>query len=143
MSQHRRSTDNFHFSRAIQKYGWDNFAVDVIFEHDDVEFTMNVMEPYFIKWYDTYENGYNLSEGGEGSLGIKHTEETKRKISEAHKGNQYNLGRKLSEDHKRKLSEAATGRTSPNKGKPMSEEQKRKISEACKARWAKKRAQNS
>ena len=80
----------------------------------------------------------------------KHTEETKKKISESLKG------RKLSEEHKRKLSKALKGihrseetrkkmseRQKGNKncnwGKHLSEEHKRKISEAQKGsksyRW--------
>jgi hypothetical protein len=54
------------FHRAIRKYGWDNFAVDIIFEHDDADFTLKVMEPHFIAWYDTFGPGYNMTKGGEG-----------------------------------------------------------------------------
>ena len=68
------------------------------------------------------------NKGKKGKKGKKHSEESKRKIGEAMKGNQYgfgNKGKKLSEEHKRKLSEA-------NKGKKLSEETKRKIGEAMK-----------
>ena len=54
-------------------------------------------------------------------LGKEHSEESKRKTSEALKG------KKLSEEHKRKISEA-------KRGKPKSEETKRKISEAQKGK---------
>lgn len=46
-------------------------------------------------------------------LGRHHTEEAKRKNSEAHKGKKYHLGYKHSEETKRKMSEA-------KKGKPLS-----------------------
>lgn len=60
--------------------------------------------------------------------GFKHTEETKKKISEANKGktvseerrrklSKASQGRKLSEDAKRKISEARKGKTPWNKGK--------------------------
>lgn len=62
------------------------------------------------------------------------SEETKRKMSEAHKN--------MSEETKRKMSEFRKGKPSPNKGKRMSEEQKRKMSEARKADWAKRKLQN-
>ncbi len=64
---------------------------------------------------------YNMTDGGEGSSGRIHSEETKKKLSEAH------TGKTLSEEHKRKLSEVL-------KGKTLSEETKRKISEAHKGK---------
>jgi len=62
--------------------------------------------------------------------GKQHTEETKKKISEANKGKPgYFKGKHLSDETKRKLSEAHLGKTSWNKGKHLSEETKRKLSE--------------
>jgi len=70
------------------------------------------------------------------------SEETKRKMSEARKGNSWNKGKPgpnrgktFSEEHKRKLSEAKKGKPTWNKGKKMSEESKHKMSEARKAYW--------
>ena len=63
---------------------------------------------------------------GEAHKGKKHSDETKRKISEALKGKPtWSKGKKLSEEHKRKLSET-------HKGHKVSEETKKKISEAHK-----------
>ena len=63
------------------------------------------------------------------------TDETRRKLSESHKG------RTLSEEHRRKLSEAIKGKTSPRKGVTLSEETRKKMSDAAKRRWAKKRGE--
>lgn len=63
-----------HFHRALLLYGED--AWDSIILHDDIK-TMNEayeLEKYYIKKYNTFENGYNLSEGGEGNSGLKLTE---------------------------------------------------------------------
>ena len=111
---------------------------------------MNSDEQYYIEFFDTlYPNGYNLTEGGNGGLLC---EETKHKISEAHKGKPSpNKGKTMSEEQKKKMSESQKGkhhseetkkkmsisrkgRTSPNKGKTMSEETKKKISESIKGR---------
>lgn len=59
--------------------------------------------------------------------GIFLSEETKKKMSEAKKGNQWNKGKCLSEETKKKISEA-------HKGKVISNETKRKISEVKKGK---------
>jgi len=61
-------------------------------------------------------------------LGKKLSEETKRKIGDAHKD------KKLSEETKRKISEARKGEKNPNYGKKHSEETKRKMSESQKSK---------
>ena len=60
----------------------------------------------------------NMTNGGEGCSGYKHSDEAKIKISEA------NSGRKWSDDSKKKLSEKCKGR----KPIPISEEAKKKLS---------------
>jgi len=79
----------------------------------------------------------NLTDGGEGASGAIRTKETKRKLSDAKKGEKNprfgkpslnsgkpgpNKGRPLSEEHRLKISKG-------NTGKKMSEEARRKISE--------------
>jgi hypothetical protein len=52
-------------------------------------------------------HGYNQTEGGEGTIGYRHTSAAKAKLSVARKG------KKLSEETKRKISEAGEGRQHP------------------------------
>lgn len=52
-------------SRAIRKYGKDNFQVTIL-KNDIPKVKLNYYEEYYIKLYDTYQNGYNSSMGGEG-----------------------------------------------------------------------------
>ena len=89
----------------------------------------------FISWYGRVDSGNgilrNLTDGGEGSSGLILSEEHKRKISEANKGQ--GLGKKIhSEESKRKIGEASKGRI--YKGRIPSEEHKRKNSEAHKGK---------
>lgn len=79
------------FHKAIRKHGWDNFTWEVIYQSKDGDHTLNVMESYFISLYCSHvfspnSNGYNMATGGGGTLGMVHTEATKRKISNSKKG---------------------------------------------------------
>ena len=81
-SCHRTKRKNTQISLAIQKYGKDNFSFEVIYSSKDKDHTLNVMERYFIEQYNSYHKGYNGSFGGEANrLGMKNSEESKRKIS--------------------------------------------------------------
>lgn len=87
------------------------------------------------KWYELTSEEYeeariafvNSVSGENHPMFGKHLSvETKRKISEAHKGQRH------SEEARRKMSEAHKGENNHNYGKPMSNEQKRKLSELFK-----------
>ena len=97
---------------AIRKYGTENFEVYPIIEHSDKEFVFNTLEPYFIEFFHAHgsKGGYNMTTGGDGWLGMKHSQETKDKISKA------NTGKKRSDEVKRKLSESQKGKKAWNKG---------------------------
>lgn len=132
--------NNQHFFRAINKYGWDNIKHEVIFD-DLTESEAKELEQYMIQWYNTANRdyGYNISLGGEGCNGIcgenhywygkHHSEETKKKISEA------NFGKQRTEEWKQKHSELMRGENHPNYGNCHSEETKQKISEAMKGKY--------
>jgi group I intron endonuclease len=61
---------NTKFYAAIRKYGIKNFVFEIIYQSKDKKHCHNVMENYFIKEYDSIQNGYNQTEGGLGVLGI-------------------------------------------------------------------------
>ena len=94
-------------------------------------------EKFWINHYDTYRsNGYNLTKGGDkGNKGYNFTEKQKKKLSKNHKDvsgkNNPRYGVTLSEETKRKISEANKG----NKywlGKKHSQKTKDKISKKMK-----------
>ena len=129
-----------HFYSAIQKYGWDNFEHNILFENLTKEQAC-LKEQELIKQFNSMDRefGYNSTSGGEiftlnedakkkisismlgntNSAGYQCSEEKKEKISKAQKG------RKLTEQHREKLSIAAAQRKTP-----CSEEKKKQLSQS-------------
>lgn len=58
---------NYLIHQSIRKYGWENFSIKTLYESWDGEHTLKEMEPYFVKEYNSFGNGYNMTPGGEGS----------------------------------------------------------------------------
>ena len=111
--------------RAVKKYGKENFKKEILFIFDN-ENEMNSKEKELVtEDFIKCSNNYNSAIGGEGGSlfkGKKHTEETKRKLSEISKK------RVASEETRKKISEA-------NKKRIVSEETKQKLSEKSKIRF--------
>lgn len=117
------------FYNAIKKYGWDNFE-HIVIEDNLTEKEAKLTEIKLIAKYKTncrkYKNppyGYNMTDGGDGTLGKKHSEEAKKKISAAA------TGRKASKETKIKLSKMRQGENNSFYGKHHSEETKRILSD--------------
>lgn len=118
-SVHRNQAKNpkDYFHRAIRKYGFENFKYEIIFrtkskDTDKLKYLLDTMEKYFIKKYDSTNPsiGYNLTIGGEGTVGYHHTKESKQKMSLSHIGlDNHQLGRHHSVDSKRKISSSKMG----------------------------------
>lgn len=63
---------NSQFHQAIRKYGLENFDFEVIAELSPEEYTrdfLNELEKYYIKYYNSFNNGYNATEGGDDKIG--------------------------------------------------------------------------
>ena len=91
---------------AIRKYGPDNFEI-ILLEKDIPDDIAGEKERYYIDLYKTfyeYKIGYNMTRGGGGVVDYRHTEETKRKISNTLKGH------KFPESRNNKIKEAMIGR---------------------------------
>lgn len=122
---------NTAISKAIQKYGKENFKFEVILQGLDRDHVLE-METYFIKEYNTFgKNGYNLTTGGEH---YEFSEETKEKMRKPKseetkiKMSKFQKGKKLSKETKYKLS-------LKNKGKLLSENTKLKMSKFQKGKF--------
>ena len=132
---HLSGHGNLIISRAVKKYGSEVFTYEILKSNIFPELLPDFEIAYIKKHKTIVPLGYNLTLGGEGTLGFKHSDESKQKMSESHKGRPApNKGKKHSEEARRKMSEANKGRTPPNKGKKHSEETKRKIGEANKGK---------
>ena len=88
--QHERSirykhTKNNVFARALAKYGAENFVWEII-DTASTNIELNKKEAYWIESLNTLAEGgwgYNIKKGGDNH---KHSERTKKLISEAQKG---------------------------------------------------------
>lgn len=100
--------------RSMAKYGEDNFTLEII-DFADTYDELKEKEKYWIREYDSMnrEKGYNLTEGGDGTFGKIHSEETKDKIR------QKAIGRKASEETKKKMSESRKGKCSDKQKKHL------------------------
>lgn len=116
--------------------------------HDVLEDELSNWEKFWIATENTFRDGLNLTEGGDGFLsghrnpmygksppnkGTKASPELRQKLSLAHKG------LKLSEEQKKKQSEVMKGKNTWMKGKKMSIESSEKKRLAMKEFWRKKK----
>ncbi len=117
---------NKYWQSIVNKHGYVSVIYER-FENDIDAFKREIELIALLK--DLGHELVNMTEGGEGAasgnknlLGHKHSEETKKKISESSKG------RKHSEETKRKIAEA-------NAKRIWSDESKLKAAESAKNRW--------
>jgi len=117
---------------AIQKYGKENFTKEIIENHIENFDTLKVREIYWIEYFKSYASydNYNLTLGGDGSLGLSPTKFTKNKISKTLKGyihsketkekmSNSGKGRQFSEETKDKLSKSNKGQKDQKKQKKI------------------------
>jgi group I intron endonuclease len=120
------------------KHGFENHLFDVL-EYCDVE-ALSEREVFYINKYESFSNkdiGLNLTVGGEGSRGFKHSEASKKIISEKALVRKRNCsgvkngfyGKKHTIEFTAKIKERATGKNNPRYGVKLSEETKQKIRE--------------
>lgn len=112
-------TDHFHNALKVrpETFEWSVLESGLSFEQAKIQ------EMFWIKHYDSFTNGYNNTEGGDGTQGLygeknhfygkHHTEESKRKISQNHdyshmrgEGNP-NYGREYTAEERAQLSAQA------------------------------------
>jgi group I intron endonuclease len=117
-----RLLDNRYISKSINKYGHNNFSLFILEIVEDNNFILN-REQYYI---DLYKPIYNILQKAGNSLGYKHTELSKLKISISNKG------KKVSPETREFLSNLFKGENNPMYGKKHTEEVKQKLRESRK-----------
>lgn len=140
-------------AKSIQKHGEEAFEIKQIASSITGIDGLKAMEVVLINQYNTFvPNGYNLTKGGDGVFGFKHSkescerqsvsrknkkhsEETKQKMSEVRLGEKNHFfGRSHSEETKAKIALAKKNKPGPWRGKKRDEETGRKISLARKGK---------
>lgn len=111
-----KNKDNRPFYNAIRKYGHDCWKVDLL-EQVSTKGLAKAKEIEYIDYYRTYEIGYNATRGGDGNNGIQMSDESNRARSIALKDKPKNYdrmaGKKHTEESKKKISEAHVGMKKP------------------------------
>ena len=65
-------TYNGHFYRALRKYGIENFEYEILYSDKFIDSTtLNELEIYYIKLYNSFNDGYNMNLGGQYTSGPK------------------------------------------------------------------------
>ena len=123
--------------KAMRKYGFNSFEIELIDNSASNYEELLKKEIFYINKFNTFiPNGYNMTIGGEGTVGRKHTIEARKKISIKRIGFKYTEeqkemfrakgkeiayweGKKMPKEARKKMSEA-------KKGKKLSEETKNK-----------------
>ena len=131
-SKHKTKISNTIISRAIQKYGHDNFIFEVL-EYCDIEYLISKEQYYLDLLIPFGNNGYNIlkdSRNG-GWFGSTHSDVTKRKMSDKKRGcipwNKNDV-QKCNIETRKLMSKNRIGEGNPFYGKSHSVESKNKIS---------------
>lgn len=141
---------NAKLQRAFNKYGEDAFEWSILEFVNDASLLIEIEQ----RFIDSLLPAYNICKTAGSRLGMAHTEESKKKMSDARKGQKNgphseetkskigaaHKGRTFSEETKRKISDARKGwRCSEEhkqkiRGRKATDEQRRKMSEARKGK---------
>lgn len=92
-------------SRAIKKYGWENVTHEIIADGIQQE-EAERLEIYYINKHKSNQRkyGYNIESGGKCAKGHKLSVETRKRMSEARKGDKnHNYGKHLTEETRKNL----------------------------------------
>lgn len=121
--------------KAIRKHGEHSFVMSLLSTCSS-EKEACVAERYWVSYFNSNDcsYGYNMTAGGEGSLNLQVSVETRKKMSVSHSGKIF------TEEHKRRLSESNIGKhdhkgsNHPSWGKRLSQSERKIMSDALKGK---------
>lgn len=117
------------FAKAIQKYGWEYFEHKVLFE-GLTKLEADMIEKDLIFYYKKNDKSYNITDGGEGFVGVKRSPEIIKKIADKQRGKS-RPGHPVSEETRRKIAEKLKGNIN-GKGRKLTQKEKEVIRNSCK-----------
>lgn len=130
MNQHKVSSkrSNCAFYRAIRKYGFNSFIYEILYKTKEsnsvqaIKRVLDCLEKAYIKYFNSFKNGYNCTDGGGGILGFKPNNQTRLKMSICKIGSKNHFyGKVHTNEAKLKIAESKLGNKSPYFGKPLPE----------------------
>lgn len=138
-----KRTHNEHLKRSIQKYGIENFEIDEEFDIAYSKEELDKLEDMYIKIYNCCDENYGYNNKFGGANG-RFSEQTKQKLKEnsPHLSGENHpfYGKHHTEEAKRRISEAnkenMKGERNPNYGKHLSKEAKENLREKLKGKNA-------
>lgn len=149
--EHLKDINNgSYFHRVMKKYGINNFKLETLCECNNFE-ELKEAEKFYIKKFNSFanankSNGYNLTMGGEGTIGFNHSDKTRLGLSvakiEFYKHNIHPaFGVNKTEENKEKQRKIMSdgrydGEKNPYYGKKHSKEIRSVMSEKAKTRCA-------
>lgn len=82
ISQHKTNskTKQSKLYSSMRKHGLENFSYEIIYQSKDEKHCLIEMEPYFITENDSFNSGYNMTSGGDGTRNYSHSHEAREKI---------------------------------------------------------------
>lgn len=136
---HKSINGRFHnrldvFMNVVKEFDNRRNALDYQYELQTYYGLETDIEKRKFEWTDVSKQKIStIHKNNKHFLGHKHTNETKKKLSEASKGSNNKMyGKKHSDETRKKMSDKL-------KGKIISDEQKQKLSAASKAAWIKRK----
>lgn len=113
------------FYRAIQKHGWDNIKHNIIATNLG-EYTAKNMEKDLIAYYKSKNISYNITDGGDGTVGVPCRNEQKERVGNIWRGKKIpedirhkmsisHLGKSITKEHRENIRKSKLGNTCGNK----------------------------